>query len=398
LIRCVRQAGLGTSVAGLNLFSSTYAVNQGKGRAPLKKIIVVLLCCLLFPGSVEAKDKEINLQYIPRDKVKVHPKNVTAERIYFEEVDDIRSRPKEIGENKENKGKPIKILTSKEDEAGKFLWTVLKNEFQEKGFKVGNNTDEASKIISITLLKFWTLEESRYNTEIQLRIEVRDKKREPYFKKTYSSTGTNSGRSLSDVNYNECISDALARMTENLFSDLEFLKGLAEKPKPPRDEEKSSEARRIEEKRLEEIKAEIKRLEELKTEEKRAREKQEEERRAEEKRLEEKRAREKQEEERRAEEKRLEELKNEVQRLEKLKTDEKKALEKHEEEKKAEEKRLEELKAEVKKLEELKALKEEILAEEKRAEEKKREEEKRAKEKRSTPAKPKPADPVFGPK
>lgn len=364
----------------------------------MKKYIILLICCLLIPWSAEAKDQTINLKYTPREKVKVKPRNVAAEKIFFEEVDDARSRPKEIGENKEDKSKPIKILTSKDDGAGQFTLSVLKTEFQEKGFKLENSPNEASKIVYTTLLKFWTVEDSNYNTEIQLRVEVKEKRGEVFFKKTYSSTGTNKGRSLSEGNYNECISDALARLTDGLFSDLELLRVLAEKPMPPKVEVKPSEGRRIEtkspeEKRLEEIKAEIKRLEELKAEEKRARDKQEAEKRAEEKRLEEKRAREMQEAERRAEEKRLEEKR----------AREKREEERRAEERQAEEKRIEDLKAEVKKLEELKAVKEQILAEEKkaedkRAEDKKREEERRAKEKRSVPAKAKPADPVFGPK
>lgn len=374
----------------------------------MKKLILILLCGLLIPWSAEAKDKTINLQYIPREKVKFNPKIVSTEKIFFEAIIDSRSQSREIGENIEDKKKPIKILTSREDGAVEFLLLILKKEFNEKGFKIETNPSGASKIISTTLLKFWTEETSTYNTEMQLRIEVKDKQGEPFFKKTYASASTNRGRSLSDGNYNECFSDALARIGDQLFSDLELLRGLAEKPKPPKVEAKPREAKPIEskspeEKRLEEIRSEIKKLEELKTEEERAKEKQEAARRAEEKRLEEKRIKEKQEAERRAEEKRLEELKEEVKRLEKFKADEKRALEKHEEEKKAEEKRLEELKAEVKKLEEIKALKEEILAEEKRAEEKraeekKKEEEKKAKEKRAAPPRPRPAEPVFGPK
>jgi hypothetical protein len=387
----------------------------------LKKYILLLLCCLLIPCSAEAKDLTINLKYTPREKVKVNPKNIPAERIYFEEVDDTRSRPTEIGENREDKGKPVKILSSKEDGVAEFTLSILKKEFRDKGFKVEDKAGDASKILSISLLKFWTLEESNYNTEIQLRVEVKEKRGEYYFKKTYSSKGTNRGRSLSEVNYNECISDALARLTDDLFSDSEFLRGLAEKPRPSRAEEKRSEALKAEEKRLETIRAEEKRLEELKAETRRLEDKKAEEKkseslkseekrleelRAETKRLEEKRAEEKKLEEKRLEElkaeaKRLEDLKEEVKRLEEVKAEEKRTKEKQEEERK-----IEELKAEVKKLEELKAVKEEILAEEKlaeekRAEEKKREEEKRAKEKRATPAKTKPAAPtapVFGPK
>ena len=369
----------------------------------MKKTFILILCCLLFPLSLEAKDLTINLKFTPRDKVKVKPRMVSTERIYFEEVDDSRSHPAEIGENRENKGKGVKILTSGEDEAAQFTLSVLKNEFQDKGFKIESSPNEASKIVSTTLLKFWTLEESTYNTEIQLKVEIRERRGETFFKKTYSSAGSNRGRSLSEVNYNECISDALARIADDLFSDMEFLRILAERPRPPKVEAKPVETKSAEEKRLEEIKAEIKRLEELKAEQQRVRDRQEAEKLAEQKRLEEKLARDRQDAERQAEEKRLQEIKDEVKKLEQLKADEKQAMEKREEEKRAEEKRLEDLKNEVKKLEEIKALKEEMLAEEKRAEEKRAEEkrleaEKRAKEKKTAPVKTKPADPVFGPK
>lgn len=357
----------------------------------MKKYIFLILCCLLIPLSLEAKDLTINLKFTPRDKVKVKPRVVSSERIYFEEVDETRSRPTEIGENREEKGKPVKILTSRDNGAAQFTLSVLKNEFQEKGFKIESSPNEATKIVSPTLLKFWTLEESTYNTEIQLRIEIRERRGETFFKKTYTSTGTNRGRSLSEVNYNECISDALARIADELFSDTEFLRVLAERPRPPKVEAKPVETKSAEEKRLEEIKAEIKRLEELKAEQQRARERQEAEKLAEQKRLEEKLARDRQDAERRAEEKRLQEVKDEVKKLEQLKADEKKAMEKHEEEKRAEEKRLEELKNEVKKLEEIKALKEQMLAEEKKQEEKRP-------VKKAAPAKAKPAEPVFGPK
>jgi uncharacterized lipoprotein YajG len=352
----------------------------------LKKYILILfLCCLLLPWAAQAKDQTINLKFMPREKVKIIPKNISIEKIYFQEIKDNRSRPQAIGENTEDKKKPVTILTSKADDTGQFVLSVLKKEFQTKGFKVENNLEAATKIITVTLVKFWTQETNRYNTEIQLQVEVQDKKNLPFFKKTYSSTGTNSGRSLSETNYNESFSDALSRMTDNLFSDLAFLQGLAEKPKPSIQDE-----RRVEEKRLEDLKAQIKKLEELRAEEIRAKEKQEADRLSEERRLEEKRLKEKLDAERRAEEKRMGEIKAEIQRLEKLKADEKRALE---EDKKVEEKRLEDLKAEVKRLEELKALKEEILAEEKR-----KEEERKAKEKKPASPKPKPAEPVFGPK
>ncbi len=377
-------------------------------RFSLKKIAILLFFCLLLPWSVSAKELEIELKYMPRDKVNVRPKEVSPLKIYFEAVEDNRSQPRRIGENIEDKNKKVQIVTPDADAASQLIRTVLKNEFKNKGFAIEDSFDRGQKIIQTTLEKFWTLEESRYNSVTQLRVEVREKSGEVSFRRIYSTTGSNSGRSLSEVNYNESYSDALARMVEKLFSDSEFLRVLAEKPRPRRVEEKPIPDKRVEEKKLEELRMEVKRLEEIKAEERRAKEKQLEEKRAEErrleeikaeeKRIEEKKAKEKQLDTQRAEEKRLEEIRAEVKRLEEKKAEEKQAEEKRLEDLKAEEQRLEEVRTEVKKLEELKALRESIAAEEKLAEEKKKEEEKKAKEKRAVPAKPKPAGKVFGPK
>lgn len=399
------------------------------GSRSLRKIILVFLYCLLIPWPVEAEDKEIELQYKPREKVNVHTKHVPAVKIYFEEVKDPRSRPKEIGENQEDKDKKIQIVTPDGHGAGRFVLSVLKSEFRDKGFKVEDRSDEAQKIISTTLLKFWTMEERRYNSEIQIRVELRDNNGQVSFKKTYSGAGINSGRSLSEVNYNESFSDAISRMMEKLFSDLEFLKVLSEKPKPPRVEEKPVEERKAEQKKLEEKKAEEKRTEGKKREEeKQIREKKLEELRLELRRLEESRLEEKRVGERRVREKKLREKRLELKRLEEKRVKEKKAEERRRarekkleekrlelkriEEKKIEEKRLEEKKAEEKRSE-LKRSKEKKLegkkAEEKRQKEQKqvkgkKEERKRvndspAKEKQDPPsAEPEPVDPFFGPK
>ena len=325
----------------------------------MKKIALVLLCCLLIPWSVEAEEKVIDLQYKPKEKVKVHLKNAPTVKIFFEEVKDTRSQPREIGENQEDKENKIKIVTPKDDGARHFVLLVLKKEFRNKGFKVENKPDKAQKIIIATLLKFWTVEESRYNSETLLEVELRDKIGEGSFKKTYSGTGTNFGRSLSEENYNESFSDAIARIVETVFSDSEFLKVLSEKPKPPRVEKKAKEIR-VKEKRIKEIRLELKRLKEIRLEEKRAKEKKRVEER---KRIEEKRAKDKRLKETRLEEKIAEEIK----------------------------------KAEEIKAEEIKKAEEKKREEEKRAK-KRRIKEKRAKEKQEpTPAKPNLEDPVFGP-
>ncbi|MEW6186091.1 MAG: YajG family lipoprotein [Thermodesulfobacteriota bacterium] len=242
----------------------------------MKKIALLLVCCLLFPVSLTAQDtkddktvkeakdskedkkakedkgdkkakeskdskeKVIALHYKPREKAKEKPGSLPQVKIYFEEIRDTRPQPKEIGVNQESKDKKIIIVAAEEGAAGKFVHSVLKNEFRDKGFLVEDNSTQAQKIIRGTLSKFWIVEERRYNSEILLKIEIRDKSGTNYLTKHYSGTGSNFGRSLSEANYQETLSDSLARMIEQMFADGEFLRALNEKPKPVKVEEKTT--------------------------------------------------------------------------------------------------------------------------------------------------------------
>jgi len=71
------------------------------------------------------------------------------------------------------------------------------------------------------LVRFWTVETNRYNSQTQLRVRSKTG--------TAGSTsaglfraGKNFGRSLSETNYNESISDSLVVIVEALFSDGDF--------------------------------------------------------------------------------------------------------------------------------------------------------------------------------
>lgn len=228
----------------------------------MKKLFCVILCLILCPLTVSAasseaqektvqegkkdkssdKEKTIALHFRPKEKVKETPKDIPEAKIFFEELRDERPRPKEIGENLENKDKRILITTSDENGAAKFVHTVLKNAFRDKGFSLEESAGAAQKIIKGTLVKFWTVEEKRYRSEIQLKIEVRDRSNHLYYQRTYVGEGSNFGRSLSEFNYQEAISESLARMLDSIFSDDSLLKALAERPKPTRTEEKAAPA------------------------------------------------------------------------------------------------------------------------------------------------------------
>jgi hypothetical protein len=195
----------------------------------LKKNIIIFLFCLLVPFSIDARQDSLvmNLKFKPNHKVRVHPNNVPADKIFFEHIKDARSNPRSIGENLEHRNERVPIYSSDNDAVSHFVQSALIKEFRSKNFSVEDQSGTASKIITGTILKFWTVETSNYSSQTQLRIEVKDKNGRLYHSGTYSGTGRNRGRSLQDNNYYECMSDSMTSLIDKLFSDNEFLRALS---------------------------------------------------------------------------------------------------------------------------------------------------------------------------
>jgi uncharacterized lipoprotein YajG len=199
----------------------------------LKNSFFVFFCFLLIPFTLNAKSDSLtfDLEFKPRESVKVHPKNVPASRIFFESIQEARSNPRTIGENLEDKDQKVTIRSS--NEPASFVRSVLNREFRSKKFSVEDNAGSAAKIITGTLIKFWTVETSNYDSQTHLKIEVKDRTGRVHYSHTYAGVGKNRGRSLSDTNYNECISNSMTSLIDKLFSDQEFLNALTEKSPPP---------------------------------------------------------------------------------------------------------------------------------------------------------------------
>jgi hypothetical protein len=201
----------------------------------LRKNLFAFLVCVLIPFTVNAKSDSltVDLEFKPRENVKVQPKNVPSGKIFFEPIQDARSNPRTIGENLEDKDQKVTIRASNNNEPASFVRSVLIREFRSKKFSVEDNAGTASKIITGTLIKFWTVETSTYDSQTQLKIEVKDRAGRVHFNRTYAGVGKNRGRSLSDTNYDESISNSMTSLIDKLFSDQDFLESLLEKSPLP---------------------------------------------------------------------------------------------------------------------------------------------------------------------
>ena len=190
-------------------------------------VLLILMTALSTVGY--GAEQSIHLEYKPNAKLKRSPASVAGSKIYFEDFRDQRAQPRQLGENLEDKEKRVLVVTSDPQGAGHLVRSALDKEFRNKGFSVVGGPGSAEKIIGGTLIKFWTVETNRYNSQTQIKVEVKDKSGGIHYSKMVSGTGKNFGRSLSETNYNESISDSLVMIIEELFTDQEFLRALSEK-------------------------------------------------------------------------------------------------------------------------------------------------------------------------
>jgi hypothetical protein len=198
----------------------------------LLRPLALLSTGILFIGlatGAKISQQTISLEYKPNAKMKASPASVPPVRIFFGEFKDERPDPSQVGENLEDKAKRVIIATDDPKAPSRFIGTALTSEFRKKGFRLADQAGQTDKIVTGSLIKFWTVETSRYNTETQLKIEVRDPAGGVTFSRVVSGTGKNFGRSLSETNYNESFSDSLVVIIETLFQDQEFIRALGEK-------------------------------------------------------------------------------------------------------------------------------------------------------------------------
>ena len=200
---------------------------------PIAVLAAGIFFIFLTSGAKTAQ-QTISLEYKPNAKVKASPASVPPLRIFFGEFKDERPDPRQVGENTEDKAKRIVIATDDPKASGHLVAAALAAEFRKKGFRLVDQAGQADKIVGGSLIKFWTVETSRYNTETQVKMEVRDPSGRVTFSRLVSGTGKNFGRSLSETNYNESFSDSLVMIVETLFLDQDFIKALGEKPAPVR--------------------------------------------------------------------------------------------------------------------------------------------------------------------
>ena len=89
----------------------------------MKKLGIILSILLLGVGFIEARGSEqvIQVEYKPNAKIKKSPSSGPSQKIFFDEFRDHRSQPRLLGENLEDKGNRVMVVSSDPQAAGTWL-------------------------------------------------------------------------------------------------------------------------------------------------------------------------------------------------------------------------------------------------------------------------------------
>jgi hypothetical protein len=194
--------------------------------------VMVLVVATTAPG-VKAAVQTITPDFKPTISLKQTPAFVPPNTIFFDEFQDERPNPEQVGENIENKSQRILVSTGDPQAVRRWVSRVLAAEFKKKGFQVLDRPAQADKILTGSIVQFWTVETTRYATETRLRFVVKDRLGKVYFDRELAGKAKNIGRRLSAAHYNEGFSNSLVMILDGLLIDRAFLQALAEKSAAP---------------------------------------------------------------------------------------------------------------------------------------------------------------------
>lgn len=149
---------------------------------------------------------------------------LTVARIEIKPLANALRDPKRIGENQERiKGGCIYPITTKDDAAA---WTTehLRSVFGQLGFEVVQSGGDA--VVSGELRKFFVTEQSTYNGEIAVRLDVTSKDGRVVWSGLARGLTARFGSSYKQDNYEETFSDMVVDLAQNLAVDPGFLQAV----------------------------------------------------------------------------------------------------------------------------------------------------------------------------
>jgi len=186
----------------------------------LRFILPGLLSLLLPSIAWAAKEMRLSLRFTPKENVTANvPSTDRASPIRpidIRPLIDARSIPdlSLVGENRERRApRPVRATSSVAD----FATQVLKKCLSEWGVRLGSGLTLRGEITNL-----FVTEENTYSTAVNIRFQLEDETASVLWTGIATGDARQWGRSFSEENYNEQISDALKRTFAHLLSNPGF--------------------------------------------------------------------------------------------------------------------------------------------------------------------------------
>jgi hypothetical protein len=138
----------------------------------------------------------------------------TPATVRFEPFGDTASDPALVGENVEQ-ATPRLVTTT--DPVGPFVTQHLQQLFTQAGY--GSGGENADRVISGEVRKFFVREKDNYAGSVELDITVSDRTGKVLWRGTAWGSNDTFGRSYHLDNYQQVLSDALISAADNLLKD-----------------------------------------------------------------------------------------------------------------------------------------------------------------------------------
>jgi hypothetical protein len=193
------------------------------------RVMLVLLAVLAGGCSSSKRDLTVPLTFRPERQVPGQHAAMAASkasRVFVGPVVDDRADKIRIGENTELSRTAARPIYSSGPSPAEFVGSVVSRERATAGLAAGD-ASQADRTLSMRLVRFFTAESTRYDTEVAMAAELRDKGGAPVWSGQVTGRSSRFGNSLNPENYNEGFSDATLEMVWQLLSDPGFRKAVA---------------------------------------------------------------------------------------------------------------------------------------------------------------------------
>jgi hypothetical protein len=185
--------------------------------------LVAFALALAVTGCAHRKPLEnVALRWKPTDSIAATtntvPRALSNHRVQVMQFEDGRESKELIGRNVENARTPLDVTS--DGDVGGFCAERMRYVLTQAGVDVAK--DHGTLVITGQVTKFFVREENVYEGSVALRVVLKNRSGGTLWKGTVAGAAKRWGKSYSEDNYFEVLSDAYLRALQELFQDEEF--------------------------------------------------------------------------------------------------------------------------------------------------------------------------------